>query len=241
MSTPRYEQLAAHLRGQIVRGELKPGDRLPSERELAETWKISRGTVVAALGVLRIEGLIEAKQGVGTLVRDHLPLHRSARERYETAVATGLVYTAGEHARIISAALAPAPDHVASALGVDQGADVVRRTRITYEGSTPTAVSTSWFRGELAKQAPRLLDVERIREGTTRYVELATGRSPERGRAWWMARLATPSELDELGLTPPAAVAETRSLEWDTAGEPLEYGVSVSPAERWSRSEEYRL
>lgn len=54
-----YQQLAGILRGQIGRGELEPGQRLPSEQELMDTYEVSRGTVRKALEVLREEGVIQ--------------------------------------------------------------------------------------------------------------------------------------------------------------------------------------
>lgn len=241
MTTPRYEVIAAHYRGRIIRGELAPGDQLPAEREIAETWQVARGTVVRALGVLRAEELIESRQGTGTIVRAHLPVHRSARERYDTARVTGYVYPSGEHATITGAAVVPAPDHVAAVLGIDEGADALRRDRVTYEGERVTSVSSSWFPAAFAERAPRLLTLDRVREGTTRYVEMTLGLRPDRGRSWWSARIATDAEAAALGLDAPAAVAEVRSADYAEDGTVIEYGVSVAGAGRWSRSEEYSL
>jgi DNA-binding GntR family transcriptional regulator len=241
MALPKYDQLATDLRGKIVRGELAAGQALPSERELTERWKISRATIVKALDVLRQEGLIETRQGIGSIVRERIPLARTAGERYATSVATGNIYTAGEHAEIRSAELVAAPDDVATGLGIEAGRPVVRRERITFEGETPTATSTSWFTAEVGEAAPRLLLKERVREGTTRYVELQTGRRPHTGRDWWTARLATDAELEALRIEGPAAVSETRHVAYDAEGVVLAYEVGVAPAGRWSRTEEYSM
>ncbi|MDT3397179.1 GntR family transcriptional regulator [Streptomyces sp. B1866] len=241
MALPKYEQIAADLRGRIVRGELKPGDALPSERELTERWKVSRATVVKGLEVLRHEGLIETRQGTGSSVRERMPLARSAGERYRTAVDTGNVYTAGEYAEILSAESVPAPADVAAALGVEEGSPVARRHRVTYEGENPTATSYSWFAADVVAAAPRLLQRERVREGTTRYVEMQTGRAPHTGRDWWSARLASDDELALLRLAGPQAVAESRHVAYDAEGRPLTYEVGISPAGRWRRTEEYSM
>lgn len=241
MALPKYDQIAADLRGRIVRGELTAGDALPSERELTEQWNVARATVVRALDVLRQEDLIETRQGTGSIVRERLALARTAGERYATSVATGAIYTAGEYAEIVSAEKVPAPDDVAAGLDIEAGADVVRRQRVTYEGDTPAATSVSWFAGDVAQAAPRLLQRERIREGTTRYVERETGRTPHTGRDWWTARLATDEELTLLRLEGPAAVSEARHVAYDADGRPLAYEVGVSPAGRWSRTDEYLM
>lgn len=241
MALPKYEQIAADLRGRIVRGELVPGDAIPSERELTERWKVSRATVVKGLAVLRQEGLIDTKQGTGSMVRERTPLARTAGERYRTAVNTGQVCTAGEYAEILSAERAPAPEDVATALGVEAGEMVARRHRVTFEGEHPAATSQSWFTGEVADLAPRLLRRERIREGTTRYVEMQTGRRPHTGRDWWTARLATDEELELLRLEGPEAVLVTRHVAWCEEERPLTYEVGIAVAGRWARTEEYAM
>ncbi|MEW1719512.1 GntR family transcriptional regulator [Streptomyces sp. NPDC093109] len=241
MALPKYDQIAADLRGKIVRGELTPGQTLPSERELTDRWNVSRATVVKALDVLRQEGLVETRQGTGSTVKDRMLLARTAGERYATSVATGNIYTAGEYAEILAAELMPAPEDVATGLGIEAGATVARRHRVTFEGETPTATSYSWFAAEVAEAAPRLLQRERVREGTTRYVEMQTGRRPHTGRDWWTSRLATADELELLRLDGPAAVSEVRHVAYDVEGRALTYEVGVSPSGRWSRTEEYSM
>ncbi len=65
---PQYRRLAEKLRTRITRGELRPGVRLPSERELAEAESVSRTTVVAAYNLLRADSLVETRRGLGTWV-----------------------------------------------------------------------------------------------------------------------------------------------------------------------------
>uniref|UniRef100_UPI003F49AE20 GntR family transcriptional regulator n=1 Tax=Microtetraspora malaysiensis TaxID=161358 RepID=UPI003F49AE20 len=69
-ATPVYRQLAALLRGQIERGELAPGRRVPTEAALAHTYGLGRDSVRKALRLLRDAGLIESVQGRGTFVKE---------------------------------------------------------------------------------------------------------------------------------------------------------------------------
>jgi DNA-binding GntR family transcriptional regulator len=66
---PPYLQVARHLQERIERGDLRPGDRVPSEREIADQWGVSRATATKVLGALRTAGLVEARRGSGTVVR----------------------------------------------------------------------------------------------------------------------------------------------------------------------------
>lgn len=68
-SRPPYQQLADTLRGGIQRGEFPPGSQLPSITELAERYQVAKGTVQAALRVLRESGLVVARHGKGVFVR----------------------------------------------------------------------------------------------------------------------------------------------------------------------------
>lgn len=65
---PLYYQLKKHILELIQRGELLPGQMLPSEREFQEMLSISRATVRQALNELVSEGYLERHQGVGTVV-----------------------------------------------------------------------------------------------------------------------------------------------------------------------------
>lgn len=68
-NVPQYRRIAAELRAQIERGELGPGDALPSEATLMERHGVSRGTARQALGALEGAGLVESKHGKGRFVR----------------------------------------------------------------------------------------------------------------------------------------------------------------------------
>ncbi|OEV04005.1 hypothetical protein AN219_37555 [Streptomyces nanshensis] len=67
--TTRYERIAAELRRRIKAGELSPGEQLPAETELAVQYDVSMPTVRHALELVRDEGLVEKRHGVGTFVR----------------------------------------------------------------------------------------------------------------------------------------------------------------------------
>lgn len=70
VKTPEYlyQEIAESIRRRIAFGELGPGDRLPSVRELASTWSCTPGTVSRAYGVLGDEGLVVSHRGKGTRV-----------------------------------------------------------------------------------------------------------------------------------------------------------------------------
>jgi GntR family transcriptional regulator/MocR family aminotransferase len=65
---PPFLQIARSLAADIQRGRLRPGDRLPGSRPLAEKLQVHRNTVLEALDELAAEGWIESAPGRGTFV-----------------------------------------------------------------------------------------------------------------------------------------------------------------------------
>jgi GntR family transcriptional repressor for pyruvate dehydrogenase complex len=66
-----YEEIVDEIKNLISQGRLKWGDQLPTERELSETFKVSRTTVREAFRILESQGFLEIRQGDGTYVADN--------------------------------------------------------------------------------------------------------------------------------------------------------------------------
>jgi GntR family transcriptional regulator, transcriptional repressor for pyruvate dehydrogenase complex len=66
-------QVVEHVRSLIAKGEVKPGDRLPPERELARKLKISRSSLRAGIGFLSAMGVLKSRHGAGTFVSSGPP------------------------------------------------------------------------------------------------------------------------------------------------------------------------
>jgi len=64
-----YEEVAKQIE-RLILNKLNPGDKLPSERELAEMLKVSRSSIRDAIRGLELKGLVEPRQGAGTIVRE---------------------------------------------------------------------------------------------------------------------------------------------------------------------------
>ena len=65
-----YEQIVAQIEERILKGDLRPGDKLPAERELAEQFGVSRTAIREAMKALTQRGLVEIQPGRGTFVTD---------------------------------------------------------------------------------------------------------------------------------------------------------------------------
>ena len=140
-------QLADELRTRIRSGDLAPGDKLPSEPELAHDRSVSRSSLRAAITMLEEEGFVARRHGSGTYVthRPALPNDLSRNFGVSAMIAsTGLhPGTAEEWCEI-----APAPAPVAAALGVLDGTPVTSFRRVRTADGRRVVLATDWCRPE---------------------------------------------------------------------------------------------
>jgi len=90
-----WHWLYSQLRGVILNGRLKPGTRMPSTRNLAKQYGLSRGTVVAAFEHLQSEGYLEMQVGAGSFVATNFPADVVKVKTVGPAVATQALSQAG--------------------------------------------------------------------------------------------------------------------------------------------------
>ncbi len=70
--TLKYYDLMEDIRAQILSGDIKPGEKIPSENQLSETYGVSRQTVRKALQILQNEGYLYAEHGRGTFCSERM-------------------------------------------------------------------------------------------------------------------------------------------------------------------------
>lgn len=113
--THPYARIVAELRRRIAAGELRPGDRVPSTRQLTQEWGVAMATATKALNALRQQGLVRAVQGVGTVVADG---HRPARAEPEQELTRERVVRVGIQLADAEGMAAVSMRRVATELGV---------------------------------------------------------------------------------------------------------------------------
>jgi putative molybdopterin biosynthesis protein len=111
-----YQKIAERIRQDILDRKLKPGERLPSVRKMAENWSCTLGTAQRAYGILAQQGLVLSRSGQGTHVvekpalRDDTPLRRASLvHRAEAFLLEAL--TSGFSPTEVEAAVRLALDH----------------------------------------------------------------------------------------------------------------------------------
>jgi GntR family transcriptional regulator len=120
----------------------RPGDRLPSERELSARWGIARMTVRHAMDTLVAEGLAVRRQGSGTYVAAQpmvrfLGLTSFTQDMHERGLVPG--------SRLLAFGIKPADGTLADRLRVTPGERTVSFTRLRLGSGEPMAVETVWI------------------------------------------------------------------------------------------------
>lgn len=160
MAHPKYQQIADELRGQISSGALAPGQRLPSEPDLAAQYDASRNTVRLAIALLTNQGLVVSRQGLGTFVHEPAKpftallsrIKAPPVEQHASAAlpVVGAATDESEMVRLIVETTA-ASQLVAEKLGICAGDPVVVRHSQYFIGDIPWQLINSYYPSDLAK------------------------------------------------------------------------------------------
>jgi GntR family transcriptional regulator, N-acetylglucosamine utilization regulator len=140
---PIYYQLQELLVGKIESGELKPGDKLPSENELADKYEISRNTAQKAIRALVNWGLAQRIQGKGTYVCNKTVTLSITASLSLTSEIIGLNKV--PHSHILQAKVIEASFDIANKLGVKKDTKVYSIQRIRSVDDLPLMIQTSYI------------------------------------------------------------------------------------------------
>ncbi|MBP0494473.1 GntR family transcriptional regulator [Pararoseomonas indoligenes] len=151
---PRWLQLKHALRD-LVTFDLGPGDRIPTEAELGQRYGLSRITVRQAVTSLVDEGLLHRQQGRGTFVR--LARREAPLQKPGHFLASAFDEASSGKMRVHAAETVPAPNWVASRLGIAADAPVHKLRRVLDRDGGPVAIRTSFVPAALA---PDLLSAD---------------------------------------------------------------------------------
>jgi GntR family transcriptional regulator len=231
---PLYMQVVRQLRAQIASGELRDGDRLPSQRQMMARWHISMQTASKVIGAMKTEGIAVPSVGRDTLVAPGAAARIAAAARGASHVpAASLPSAPGGAVTAVTAGKAAAPAPVAEILGIPSGRRALRRTATRGDDGQAASITVSWYPPAIADRAPRLADDQPLPAGTLAYIAEAAG-----GR---LARVdedhaAGPAEADiaaALGIAPGSPVLLTHARHYTADGKLIEYAETTTAAGHW--------
>jgi GntR family transcriptional regulator len=227
-SIPLHVQLANLLREQLVRHELSPHDRLPSERELCQQYGISRITVRQALSELAQEGLVYASVGKGTYVaepafqEDLQPLSSFTQDLERRGMCAS--------SRVLEAGIMPADAHWAGIFFIPQGVEIVRLHRLRLASGVPIAIQLTYLPHLLC---PGLLQFDFSSRSLYDVLRNEYKLHLVRSDTVLEATLAAPWEAELLGFSQPAAILVSTQTTYLDSGSVIEVTRSAFNSERY--------
>lgn len=138
---PAYQKIQQSVQEHIRRKRLKPGDMLPSERELARKHEVSLMTARNALAVLERQGIVERRRGAGTFVA--VPRIDYNKLISTTELMAGRGFRA--ESRVLTMELVSDQPEIAARLGKPEDAQLVRLERLRQVAAEPLAIETSYL------------------------------------------------------------------------------------------------
>lgn len=219
---PRYYQLKEIMREKIHSGDWKPGDLIPSERELGEQYGISRMTARQAITELVNEGLFYREQGKGTFVSRH----KITQQLINLTGFTEDMKARGQRpgSKIISAQMIPADDALAERLRIKPGQMIFRLQRLRLADDEPLAIEISNlnFMG-----CERLLEEDLEKNSLYRLLEDKYGQPLMEAEQEIEAGLMGPEEGSLLKVSTGSAALFIRRTTYTERDQPIEYAKSI--------------
>jgi len=225
---PAAEEVRRRLLDQIGRGQLRPGERLGAERDLALDLGVSRSTVRAALATLEAEGVVRRVpgRGGGTFVHQR----KVDRDLSQVVGVPALLREQGMTAgsRIVSTSMVAADETARAALGIGSGAYVFDVVRIRLADGTP--ISLEHVRLP-ADRFPGLLD-QPLGGSLYELLEERYGTAPGEAVEHIEVVPAGEDEASILGVEPGAPLLSISRTTRDDDGLPFELSHDLFRADR---------
>ena len=212
----------------IQEGVLGPGDRLPTEPQLAARFAAGRHSVRRAVEALAKEGKLSIEQGRGTFVEETPRLTYSIGKRTrlrKNLIPQGCTVTGD----LLGADLIDPPDDIRSALHLSSGAKVVQSQRITLANGLPVAFGSVYHSAE---RFPDFVQRRDLLGSTTETYKSFGIMDYIRGETRMHGRPARPHEAKMLKQHPDLPVIVIRAIDTELDGTPLSVSRVVWAAGR---------
>src|SRR5215469_6464970 len=138
---PAYQRIQVAIRERIDSGELKPGDAVTSERELAKIHRVSLMTARHALAGLEREGMVERRRGAGTFVAPPRIHFNKLMSYTEQMSSRGLA----PNSKVIATKVVEDEEEIAARLNLPAGSRMVKVERVRHTSEEPFALETCYL------------------------------------------------------------------------------------------------
>jgi GntR family transcriptional regulator len=209
--------LEEQLANRIASGDLRPGERLPPERDLGKAYAVGRTAVREAIGSLERRGLLTRKEGREVYVSRPKVEHdlRGVEGFTEQMERAGL----SPGARLLSAMVIVAPPRIAQALRLDPSARVAKIERVRYAARMALTLEETWLPDALFPEITGL----GLTESVYALMRECYGRGPERAVERLEAVPAAAPEAKLLAIPTGAPLMLVVRTSYDQDGTPIEF------------------
>src|SRR5690348_12231467 len=138
---PAYQRIQGAIRGRIKTGELRPGDPVASERELARVHSVSLMTARHALAGLEQEGVVERRRGAGTFVAPPRIHFNKLMSYTEQMASRGLAAAS----KVITAKVIEREEEIAARLTLPASAKIIKIERVRHTPDEPFALEICYL------------------------------------------------------------------------------------------------
>jgi DNA-binding GntR family transcriptional regulator len=232
---PLYKEMAEALEGAILRGDYRPGERLPTERELVAEHGVNRQTIRHALNLLQYNGLVYRVERRGTFVRPG----RINYVTMEKGSFTASILRAGlrpSH-NIMNVRNARAYGRIPTEMKVPAGEPLVVFDRLSYAGEIPLTYSTKHFRaGLFPKLEEALKDCASLRA----LISGRYGLELFRAHLAYGIEAADPEVSHHLGVPVGTALLKSEVLFVLENGTPAQWNVTYARGDAVTMNIEFR-
>ena len=161
---PAYQRIQGVIRKRIEAGQLRTGDSVASERDLAKIHQVSLMTARHALATLEREGIVERRRGIGTFVAAP-KIHFNKLMSYTEQMASRSL-TAGS--KILFSKIIYDEQKIAARLALPTNTGIIKLERLRHSSEEPFALETCYFSSE---EFPNLLSLPLNRESLFKVLE----------------------------------------------------------------------
>lgn len=227
--TALWTSIEETLRAEIAEGLYRPGDKLPTEAQLATRFGVNRHTVRHALAALAERGTVHSRRGSGVFVTARATEYRLGRRVrfHQNVLAAGQTPSR----RITRSETRPASLREAEALRLSPGAAVHVVEGISLADDQPLAVFRSVFPADRFSKLPDLMATE---VSFTAALNACGVTDYTRAETRLTAKLADPVLALALHVQSGAPVLRTEAVNVDGAGVPIEHGTTWFAGDRIS-------
>jgi len=224
---PLYYRIREDLRELINSGQVKPGDRLSSERELCKQYGVSSITVKRAVLDLVRDGLLYRVPGKGTFV-SQAKMERDL-SRLTSFTEEMLHHGLKPNSRVLEARVLPASGSVAKNLDLSPGEKVIALERVRFANSEPLMLEKTFLPHRLF---PDLLSEDLTTQSLYHFITAKYGVSLARARETLEPVIINDKEAHNLAVETGSPGLLLELIAYDETGQPVEFTKAIVRGDR---------